>query len=90
VRRYRGEILPRAQENLDLTEVAYENLQFDFLRILTARRSYFETNLRYVDALVALQKADALLDGLLLTGGLDMAPDSPIDARLRDDALSGQ
>jgi cobalt-zinc-cadmium efflux system outer membrane protein len=90
VRRYREEILPRAQENLDLTETAYENLQFDFLRILTARRSYFETNLRYVDALVALQKADALLDGLLLTGGLDMAPDSPIDARLRDDALMGQ
>lgn len=90
VRRYRDEILPRAQENLDLTELAYDNLQLDFLRILTARRSYFEANLRSIDALVSLQKADALLDGLLLTGGLEQTPDSPMNDDLRQNALMGQ
>jgi cobalt-zinc-cadmium efflux system outer membrane protein len=71
VRIYRTNILPRTQETLDLTTEAYEGAQLDFLRVLTARRSYFETRLKYLAALIELRKAVAELDGLLLTGGLD-------------------
>jgi len=42
---------------------------------LTARRTYFETNLRYVTSLIALRKSEVLLNGLLLTGGLNDASD---------------
>lgn len=75
VQRYQQDILPTARENLDLTEEGYEQGEFDFLRVLTARRTYYETNLRYVTALISFRKADVVLDGLLLTGGLNDVPD---------------
>ncbi|MBW3598615.1 MAG: TolC family protein [Planctomycetes bacterium] len=68
---YQATILPRVQETLDLTTEAYEGAQLDFLRVLTARRSYFETRLKYLEAVIELRTAAAELDGLLLTGGLE-------------------
>lgn len=68
---YRTGILPRAQETLRLTTQAYEAGQLDFLRVLTARRTYFENRLRYIEALTDLRKASVELEGFLLTGGLD-------------------
>ncbi len=91
VKRYQQDILPTAQENLDLTEEGYEQGEFDFLRVLTARRTYFETNVRYVRSLIALRQADVILSGLLLTGGLDDVQDIGSGAgRLRGMALGGQ
>ena len=71
-------ILPTAEENLSVTLVAYEAGQFDFLRVLTARRSLFESNMDYVTALTELHTAFIEIDGLLLTGGLDSVDFSPI------------
>jgi len=88
--RIEKEILPRADENRKLTEEAYRLGEFDFLRVLTARRTYFESNLRYVVALTELRKADTLIDGLLLTGGLDAPASFDSDAGLRDQTLSGK
>lgn len=68
---YRNRILPRSQQTLELTTQAYQGAQLDFLRVLNARRTYFENRLRYLEAQIDLQKATAELDGLLLTGGLD-------------------
>lgn len=65
------EILPRAKENLDLTTRAYQLGQFDFLRVLAARQTYFETRLAYIDALTALHKIVIEIRGLELTGGLN-------------------
>jgi outer membrane protein, heavy metal efflux system len=73
---YRTHILPRSQETLDLTTQAYEGGQLDFLRVLTARRTYFETRLKYLEALIEFRKAAAELDGLLLTGGLEAPGDA--------------
>lgn len=91
---YRGEILPAAEENLELTEAGYERGEFDLLRALTARRSYFEANLALVNSQVALRQADVLLSGLLLSDGLSAPPDSEaansLDTGLRDQALSGE
>ena len=71
VQRYRKDILPTAKENLKLTEEGYKQGEFDFLRVLTARRTFFEVNLNYVDSLVALKQSNVVLSGLLLTGGLN-------------------
>lgn len=91
---YRGEILPAAEENLALTEAGYERGEFDLLRALTARRSYFEANLAVVSSQVALRRADILLSGLLLSDGLSAPPDTeaanPLDTGLRDQALTGE
>ena len=92
VDRYRDDILPRAQENLDLTNTAYRQEQFDFLRVLTARRTYFEANLAYVAALIELRRAEAAVSGFVLTGGLNDVPniEDPGGLGTRDEALSGQ
>lgn len=93
VERYRGEILPRARETLDLIEQGYKLGEFDFLRVLTARRTYFDTNLAYVRALTDLRRAEVVISGLLLTDGLSDVPDIEAGLRgidLRDQALGGE
>jgi cobalt-zinc-cadmium efflux system outer membrane protein len=69
--RLREEILPRARENLDLTTRAYRLGRFDFLRVLNARQTYFQTRLAYIDALTELHKVVIEIKGLQLTGGLN-------------------
>lgn len=94
VERYETEILDNARESLRLTEEVYEVGEVNFLRVLTARRSYFETSLRYVDALIALRQANVVLEGFVLTGGLTDVPDIGTRALnslgQRDQALGGQ
>jgi cobalt-zinc-cadmium efflux system outer membrane protein len=86
---YRDEILPAEAETLELIQQAYP-LQFDFLRLLTARRSYFEARLEYLEAVIDLRQAEVALDGLLLSGALNDVPDTTLDTDLRGAALNGQ
>ena len=90
VLQYELEILPRAQETLTLAETAYEAGEFDFLQVLIVRRTYFESNLAYVSAQVDLALSTALVDGSVLSGGLDSTRDTEFDSGLRDQSLSGQ
>jgi len=71
VERYRVAILPAAQESLDLTRRLYEAGEASFLSLLTAQRTFSQTNLNYLDALRELRTAEAEIEGLLLTGSLD-------------------
>ncbi|GAB4151606.1 MAG: hypothetical protein Tsb009_27090 [Planctomycetaceae bacterium] len=91
---YETSILKDVAENLRLTEASYEAGQVNFTRVLTARRAFFESNLKYVDALIALQKANVILNGFVLTGGLTDVPDigsrALSGAGQRGQALSGQ
>ena len=86
---YRDEIVPRQQESLELIELGYP-AQFDFLRLFTARRSYYDARIGLLNALVDLRQAEALIDGLLLTGAFNDLEDTVIDDDLRGEALSGQ
>lgn len=90
VNRYRDEILPRAVETLKLVEDAYAAGEFDFLQVLIARRTYFDSNLAFLTAQSDLAQADSLVNGLVLTGGLDSTRDTEYDSALRDQALNGQ
>jgi cobalt-zinc-cadmium efflux system outer membrane protein len=90
VRQYEETILPKAKEALDLMQEAREAGEFDFLRVLTARRAYFDANIEYVVTLGQLAQANAKIDGLLLTGGLSNVASYEGDDSLRGQALSGQ
>ena len=90
VQRYEGQILPKAEQSLKLSEQAYTAAQFDFIQVLTARRIYFDSNLRAVDARRQLAQAVTKIDGLLLSGGLSGTIDTSEDDSLRGQALSGQ
>ena len=90
VDQYRDEILPRAMETLKLVEAAYAAGEFDFLQVLVARRTYFDSNLAYLTAQSELAQAASFIDGLVLTGGLESTRDTEFDSGLRDQALNGQ
>jgi outer membrane protein, heavy metal efflux system len=68
--RYREIILPAARESLDLNRQAYSSGEVGFVVLLTAQRTYFETNLRYLDAARELRIAESEIDGMLLQGSL--------------------
>ncbi len=71
--RLRNEILPRAKKSLDLTTEGYQQGEFDLLRVLTARQTYFDMTSSHLDALVQARQAMIALQGLQLTGGLNPA-----------------
>lgn len=90
VQQYRDVVIPRADETLDLMKQAQAGGEYDFLRVLTARRAFFDASINYVNARQQLASADARIDGLLLTGGLNALPNTPLSTGLRDQALNQQ
>ena len=90
VQQYERAILPKAEETLKLMKEARDAGEFDFLRVLTARRAYFDANLKYVAAMGRLAQANAKIDGLLLTGGLSNVVTYGAGDDLRGQALNGQ
>jgi cobalt-zinc-cadmium efflux system outer membrane protein len=67
------EILPRTQENLNLTTEAFRQGQtgFGFMRVLDAEQTFYQTKTSYIDALTSLHKLAIEISGLELTGGLN-------------------
>ncbi len=65
---YQDRILRRAQHNLDLTSQAYNAGEVSYLELLTVQRTYFESNLDYLDALRQVNQSVQLLVGFLLEG----------------------
>lgn len=70
VQEYRETILPTARDSLALSRELYQAGETGFLNVLTAQRTYSQTNLAYLDALRELRTASAEIDGLLLTNSL--------------------
>jgi cobalt-zinc-cadmium efflux system outer membrane protein len=68
--RYRDEILRDAKESLGLVTEGYRNGEFGYLDLLTAQRTYFESNLAYLDALLQMHTARSKIDGFLLSESL--------------------
>lgn len=71
VDRYMSEIVPQAKETLQLTSQGYEFGEFSYLQLLTVQRTYFQTNLAYLDALGRMWAASREIEGLLLSGSLE-------------------
>ena len=65
--------IPAAREALDLVAGGYREGEFDYLRYLTAQRTYFEISLASLEALGEWWQAKIEIDGLLLTDGLQSA-----------------
>jgi outer membrane protein, heavy metal efflux system len=70
VERYEKDILPDAQSSLDLVNAGYKQSQFSYLNLLTAQRTYFQTNLAYLEAILQLRESSVEIDGMLLRGSL--------------------
>jgi outer membrane protein, heavy metal efflux system len=70
VERYRETILPDAKETLALVASGYQQGEFSYLNLLTAQRTYFRSNLAYLESLLQLRSAQVEIEGLLLSGSL--------------------
>lgn len=90
VTKYGQEILPNAAESLKLAEQTYEAGETSFVQVLVARRTYFDSNLQFVQAQSQLAQASSKVDGYVLTGGLDAVPDNSGDDSLRGLTFSQQ
>jgi cobalt-zinc-cadmium efflux system outer membrane protein len=70
VETYRKQILPDAQSSLDLVSEGYRQGEFGYLILLTSQRTFFQTNLAYLESLRQLRESQAAVDNLLLTDSL--------------------
>jgi len=70
VKKYGVDILPDAKETLDLVTSGYQQGELTYLDLLTAQRTYFQSNLAYLDSLLELRLAREQIDGLLLSESL--------------------
>ena len=64
--RYRADVLPRAREAYALSIKAFQAGQYDYAKVVQARRDVAQTNLEYVAALGEAWRAAAALSGLTL------------------------
>lgn len=71
---YVTSILPKSRQTLELAQRGYRLGEVGYLDILTAQRTYSQTNLAYLDALSALWASWAEIEGLLLSGSLAAPP----------------
>ena len=68
---YAGEILTRSQRTLELVRQGYAQGEVGYLDLLTAQRTFSQTNLAYLDALGNLWQSYLRIDGLLLDRSLE-------------------
>ncbi len=68
---YKEKILSEARESLDLALAAYRRGEYGSLELLDAQRTLSTVQIEYLDNLNALMESQVLLQGALLTGGLE-------------------
>jgi cobalt-zinc-cadmium efflux system outer membrane protein len=67
---YSQNIIPDAETALKLVTEGYQQGAFTYLILLTAQRTYFQTQLAYLEALKQLRSSSIEIDGMLLTNSL--------------------
>jgi cobalt-zinc-cadmium efflux system outer membrane protein len=80
VKRYQETIVPVAEESLELTRQTYSVGETNYTALLTAQRTYSQTQLNYLEALGQLRLAETQIDGLLLSGSLQSSPQSSVSS----------
>ena len=68
---YRDKILAEAGESLNLAQDAYRRGEYNSLELLDAQRTYSTVNIEYLENMSSLMESQTLLEGSLLSGGLD-------------------
>ena len=76
--RYQVSILPKAQRTYELSMVAYQGGQFEYLRVLEAQRSVAEANLELIRSMSEMWLAASESAGLMLEDQWPLAPVPPL------------
>ena len=78
VERYRGRMIPKAQQAYDLYLNSFRGMAAAYPQVLISQRNLFQLQEDYVTALVAAWQSAIDIQGLLLTGGVELATDNSI------------
>ncbi|MBI3650531.1 MAG: TolC family protein [Acidobacteria bacterium] len=73
---YQNSILPRAKQAFALYQSSFSQMAAAYPQVLIAKRSYYQAQGDYVNALVKLWQNALHIQGFLLSGGLDAVNDS--------------
>ena len=73
---YRDEVLPEAEKAYKARLDAYKERRQTWLMVLDAQSELYQRQMEFVKNLVAWRESRTLIEGFLLTGGLD-APSNP-------------
>ena len=65
--RYQNQLLPKAEQTLNLTQQAYKSGKADYLRLLDAQQVVIESQISYIDTLEQLHASAAVLNELSQT-----------------------
>lgn len=90
VEQYTREILPSAVESLQLADESYNAGESSFVQVLVARKTFFDSNISFLEAQAQLAQAQAKMKGNALTGALDPTTDESGDDGLRGESLDQQ
>jgi cobalt-zinc-cadmium efflux system outer membrane protein len=90
VEQYTREILPSAVESLQLADESYKAGESSFVQVLVARKTFFDSNISFLEAQAQLAQAQAKMKGNALTGALDPTTDESGDDGLRGESLDQQ
>ena len=74
VQQYAGQILPAARRALDVIRQGFAGGEVQYLTLLTAQRTYYHTNLAYLDSLRELWVRTSQIEGMLLEESLSTSP----------------
>ncbi|HYV50318.1 MAG TPA: TolC family protein, partial [Dongiaceae bacterium] len=75
---YQTEVLPRAEDALDLARRGFEGGKFGYLDLLDAQRSLIEVKREYLEARISYDEAVGRIESLLgREPGNDLLPESP-------------
>jgi cobalt-zinc-cadmium efflux system outer membrane protein len=75
VEAYRTAILPRAKKSFEMYTANFRQMAAAYPQALIAKRSYLQSQVEYVEALVELWQNGLHIQGFLLSGGLDAPGD---------------
>lgn len=88
ITRYRNDVLPSADEAYQLQKTKFEQMAASYPQVLIAQRTRFQLRQKYINALVSLQQDATLIEGFLLSGGLN-APRTQFDAPMEHRGMPG-
>ena len=84
--RFRSRMIPKAQQAYDLYLNSFRGMAAAYPQVLISQRNLFQLQEDYVMALVEARRRAVEIQGMLLTGGIELAGDSPQPTSMRSEA----
>lgn len=68
---YEQSLLKEAQESFDLALNAYKHGEYSSIELLNVQRTLIDVKVEHLDSIAAFWEAQTLIQGALLSGGLE-------------------